>query len=106
MTGPFSTEAEASTAALALGGPPRPGWSILSPDQRLRMLTAACEEAGVTLGAYDTRILEWLSGWEDSICGVVAGIVTRAHAAGLNAEQARRAGFRRSLRDGTGDEDG
>jgi hypothetical protein len=80
--GPFGTEAEARAAALALGGPPRPGWSILSPPQRLRMLTAVCETAGVELGAYDARFLEWLSGWEDGFGGVFAGIVTRAASAG------------------------
>lgn len=80
MTGPFATEAAASAAARALGGPPDPGRSILSGDQRLRMLTAACETAGVELGAYDARFLSWLSGWEDGFCGVVAGIVTRAAA--------------------------
>lgn len=82
MTGPFATEAEASAAARALGGPPDPGRSILSGDQRLRMLTAACEEAGVELGAYDARFLSWLSGWGDAFCGAFAGIVTRAAAKG------------------------
>jgi hypothetical protein len=79
-TGPFATEAEASAAARALGGPPDPGRSILTGDQRLRMLTAACEAAGVELGDYDARFLAWLSGWEDGFCAVVAGIVTRAAA--------------------------
>jgi hypothetical protein len=82
MTGPFATETEASAAAGALGGPPEPGWSILDEQQRLRMLTRACEAAGVELGAYDTRILEWLANWEDGICGVVAGLITRAAAKG------------------------
>lgn len=78
MTGPFGTEAEASAAAKALGGPPEEGWSILSEGQRRLMLTAACEAAGVELGDYDARILRWLSGWEDGICAVVAGLITRA----------------------------
>lgn len=82
MTGPFSTQAEAHAAALALGGPPEPGRSILSEDQCRQMLTRACEEAGVTLGAYDARILAWLAGWEDGACGVIAGLVTRAAAKG------------------------
>lgn len=87
MTGPFATEAEASAAARALGGPPDPGRSILSGDQRLRMLTAACETAGVELGAYDARFLAWLSGWEDGFCGVFAGIVTRAAAKGGGGDE-------------------
>ncbi len=78
VTGPFATEAEAAAAARALGGPPEPGWSILSEEQRLAMLTAACGQAGVALGAYDRRILEWLAGWEDATCGVIAGLITRA----------------------------
>jgi hypothetical protein len=81
-TGPFSTEAEAQAAALALGGPPEPGWSILSEGQRLRMLTAACEAAGVELGDFDARVLSWLAGWEDGMCAVVAGLITRAAAGG------------------------
>jgi len=79
--GPFGTEADARAAARALGGPPEPGWSILQKDQRRRMLAEACGKAGVTLGAYDARILVWLSGWDDGVCAVVAGIVTRAAAA-------------------------
>jgi hypothetical protein len=89
-TGPFSTETEARAAARALGGEPRPGWSILSEDQRRRMLTAACEAAGVTLGAYDERIIGWLAGWEDETCAVVAGIVTRAFIAGKLSEGSAR----------------
>lgn len=88
MTGPFGTEAEAAAAARALAGPPDPGRPILSPEQRLRMLTKACEEAGVTLGAYDTRFVAWLSGWGDGFSGVFAGIVDQAHTAGM--EQAQR----------------
>jgi hypothetical protein len=42
--------------ALSLGGPPRPGWSILSAEQNNAMLTAACQGAGVSLGAWDQRI--------------------------------------------------
>lgn len=68
--GPFETEQQARMAALA------------APDP---MLIRACEAAGVTLGAYDERILAWLSGWELSTCAVVAGLVARAYAAGLMA---------------------
>jgi hypothetical protein len=77
---PFETEREAHAAALKAGGPPRPGWSILSGDQNRQMLTAACEAAGVDLGAHDARILAWLAGFEDSTCAVIAGLITRAHA--------------------------
>ena len=49
------------------------------------MLAAACKAAGINLGTYDARILDWLGGFEDSACAVIAGIVTRAHRAGLAA---------------------
>ena len=80
--GPFSSYEEAHAAAIELGGPPEPGRSILSEAQKRAMLAAACEEAGVVPGLYDTRILGWLAGWEDSVCAVVAGVITRAYEAG------------------------
>lgn len=49
----------------------------------LAHLVAACEAAGVELGAYDLRILRWLAGWEPETVQVVMGLVGRAHAAGL-----------------------
>jgi hypothetical protein len=45
-------------------------------------LADACEGAAVTVGAYDSRILTWLAGWEPQTCAVVAGLITRAHGAG------------------------
>lgn len=42
------------------------------------LLAAACAGAGVELGAYDRRILDWLAGYEPQACAVIAGIVTRA----------------------------
>lgn len=47
-------------------------------DECEKLLTRACEEAGVTLGAYDARILRWLANWEPETCMVVAGLITRA----------------------------
>lgn len=38
--------------------------------------------AGIELGAYDRRIIEWLSDWEDSTVAVVASLLHRARAAG------------------------
>jgi hypothetical protein len=78
--GPFETEREARVAAHQVVRP-EPGWSILHKSQNRFVLERACEAAGVELGAYDQRILEWLSGFEDSICGVIAGLVARAVAA-------------------------
>jgi hypothetical protein len=81
MSGPYETERDARDAALAEVRP-RPGWSILSAEQNRELLADTCDRAGVALGAYDRRILEWLAGFEDSACAVVAGLITRAHAAG------------------------
>jgi hypothetical protein len=43
-----------------------------------RLLDEACSAAGVQLGAYDHRIVQWLAGWEPEVCIVVAGLVARA----------------------------
>ena len=80
--GPFETERDARKAAIGQGGPAEPDWSILSPGQRYKLLLNACADAGVFLGAYDHRITEWLAGWEDATVAVVAGLITRGHAAG------------------------
>jgi hypothetical protein len=76
--GPYESDREAHRAAIRLGGPARPGWSILSDEQNARMLIAACEAAGVRLGSWDLRILSWLAGFEDSTCAVVAGLIIQA----------------------------
>ena len=59
------------------------------------MLASACESAGVDLGgpsSYDRQILAWLAGWGPQTCAVVAGLISRAHAARLAAaaEDTRR----------------
>jgi hypothetical protein len=77
VTGPFETEREAAGAAHQLV-PPEDGRSILGADQNRRLLVGACEAAGVELGAYDRRILDWLAGYEDAMCAVVAGLISRA----------------------------
>jgi hypothetical protein len=93
--GPFETEREARRAALERGGPARPGWSILSAAQNRQMLTEACEIAGVSLGAYDREVLDWLAGFEDAACAVVAGLIDRACEAGASrAQQAYGPGAR------------
>ena len=76
-TGPFSTEREARAAAHA-AIPPEDGWSILHRDQNRLLLERACNAAGVELGTFDRRILDWISGFEDSSCMVVAGLIERA----------------------------
>jgi len=45
------------------------------------LLESACAQAGVALGAFDHRILSWLSGHEPETAVTVAGWIARAHAA-------------------------
>jgi hypothetical protein len=42
------------------------------------LLLSACERAKVTLGAYDRRILLWLSGFEPQAAAAVAGVMRAA----------------------------
>jgi hypothetical protein len=84
--GPFDSERDARAAALA-AVPPDEGRTVLSGAQNRQLLGQACEAAGIEMGRYDDRIVEWLSGWEDAICMVVAGLVTRAYAAGMAARE-------------------
>ena len=44
------------------------------------LLLSACEQAEVTLGAYDRRILAWLAMFEPQAAAAVAGIINRAAA--------------------------
>jgi len=79
MSEPYETERQAADAAQHIyDSPPGTGaWG----DGNLRLLEGACRAAGVQLGAYDTRILLWLAGWEPTTCAVIAGLISRAHAA-------------------------
>jgi hypothetical protein len=88
MTGPFESEPEARAAAHAVV-PPAAGSSILDAAGNRQLLGRALEEAGVQTGRYDDRIAEWLAGWEDAICAVIAGWISRARTGGssLTGEQ-------------------
>lgn len=80
--GPFETEREALSlpavraAYAAITGPSTGDLECLA------ILEDALTAAGVELGAYDRRIVNWLAGWEAQTCAVIAGLITRAHAAG------------------------
>lgn len=86
MTGPYETESEALAGplyqeirALRDSGLIRSGDpNRLVHGTQLRYLEAACAEAGVELGAFDRKILEWLAGWEASTVQVVVGLIERA----------------------------
>jgi hypothetical protein len=80
--GPFGTEAQAHAAAQAAADP---GLLPIKASQNRGLLGRACEAAGVAMGRYDERILEWLSIWEPSTVVVIAGWVRRAFEAGQQA---------------------
>ena len=86
--GPFGTEQQAretdAVQAVCEAFRADPGVGKMAP-HTLRMLDEACAAAGVGLGAFDRRVLAWLSGWEPETCAVIAGLVTRAYAAGRAA---------------------
>jgi hypothetical protein len=74
--GPYETERQAAASVRHIyDSPPGTGaWG----DGCHRLLEGACAAAGVQLGAYDHRILVWLTGWEPATCAVIAGLITRA----------------------------
>ena len=86
-SGPYESErkAAASPAARAaheaFGTGRGPGMTAANH----RALCSAISAAGVDLGAWDHRIVMWLSSFEPSTVAVVAGLITRARAAGLEA---------------------
>ena len=69
----FGASAQQTAVGAAAAGPPRPGWSSLNEAQRHNMLLDACADAGVAVGAYDSRIVAWLTHWEDPTVAVIAG---------------------------------
>jgi hypothetical protein len=85
MSGPFETEREArelpAVQDIYAAFRADPGVGRMAPHAH-KMLIGACEAAGVELGAFDRRILLWLSGWEPQTCAVIAGLISRAHDAG------------------------
>ena len=86
--GPFETDRQVRetpavrSAYLAFEADAGPG--KMAPHNE-RMLTEAISAAGVTLGAYDARIVRWLAMWEPETAAVIAGIITRACEAGKAA---------------------
>lgn len=77
--GPFESESEALAvpAVRAVYRAYDAGTTSLH-DGAADLLLSACEQAGVTLGAYDRSILVWLAGFEPQAAAAVAGIITRA----------------------------
>ena len=52
---------------------------VLAEANHARLMDA-CQAAGVTLGAFDTKILTWLANYEPETCAVITGLITRANA--------------------------
>jgi hypothetical protein len=75
--GHYETERQAAHAARAVI-PPEDGRSILTAAQNRRLIGLACEAAGIELGEFDRRILDWISGFEDSTVAVFARLIRRA----------------------------
>lgn len=44
--------------------------------------------AGMELGAYDRRIVDWLKGWDQPTIVTIASLIQRARAAGMTRDQA------------------
>jgi len=76
--GPYETAAEVRAEPLVRDTYliTRAGGDMDAENQR--RLLAACQDAGVRLGAYDRRILAWLAGWEPETVQVVVGLIGRA----------------------------
>lgn len=50
------------------------------PAEKETILRATLAAAGVELGAYDERIVQWLAGWEWGTAAVIASWIGRAAA--------------------------
>jgi hypothetical protein len=85
--GPFETEREAHTASRweQLARPVQGAEPMR--EANLIQLLDACADAGVAVGAYDSRILHWLANYEPSTVAAVAGLITRASNTGLTPDQ-------------------
>jgi hypothetical protein len=82
-TGPFETEVEAIAApAVQAVYEAMRSRNARMQDGSAAMILAACEGAGVTLGAYEARIVRWVAGFEPQAAAALAAIIARAgHAA-------------------------
>jgi hypothetical protein len=78
--GPYESEREAAATVRHITNQP-PGTGAWTAGNH-QLLCEALAAAGVELGAYDHRIVGWLSNWEPQTCAVVARLITRAHQAG------------------------
>lgn len=80
--GPYDTEAQAAAepmprkvAALHATGKATAHTTYM---EKLEALHEACTAAGVDIGGFDHRTLEWLAGWEPTTVQAIVGIISRA----------------------------
>jgi hypothetical protein len=74
--GPYEAEPRAETRAVYDQIRTAPVGGMIKANET--RLLAACERAGVQLGAYDRRVLHWLADWEPETVEVIAAIIDRA----------------------------
>lgn len=80
--GPYGTDSEAMRDAAHVHQAYRVSYERGLMDRiNEGMLLGALREAGVELGAYDRRIVGWMSDWEPHVVQVLIGWIERAHAA-------------------------
>jgi hypothetical protein len=80
---PFSTERDAAATVQHILDSTPASWR----DGCHRLLEDTCRAADVALGAFDQQILLELAGAEPAKVAVIAGLLRRAHAAGLEQGQ-------------------
>lgn len=59
-------------------------FGVIGPGQKRQALAAALD--GITIGAHDRVILDWLAGYEPSTVATVCSWLVRARAAGASEE--------------------
>lgn len=81
--GPYETEQQARADVAHIHGQARRSIrrDVLAEANHARLMDA-CQAAGVTLGAYDVKILAWLANYEPETCAVITGLITRANVVG------------------------
>lgn len=79
-TGPYETREAAASGPMAREvAEMRTAIGLSAGAIRYRHLTEALGRAGVELGAYDERLADWLTQWDDPTVQAVIGWVTRAN---------------------------
>jgi hypothetical protein len=82
MNGPYGTPSQARDAARHAY---RDCPYVPLRHAALAMLMAAVDDTGTRAGDYDRDIIVWLAAAEPEVAVVVAGLISRTHAAGREA---------------------